>query len=181
MTAKVEAIALGQHELWGGMLENEPHAQPILRNYWKATGLPFPGHTVAWSAAFVVWCIKQSDRPDSLMATGAHIYYARKALQNVGKVGTYGAFRPQDVSMKVGSILVRGRGTPFAFANLIPGTKPDFIPTHGDIVVAVNEGFATLVGGNVRDSVRKTTITLTPDGKVGGPIVAVLNYQDGAP
>jgi hypothetical protein len=39
-------------------------------------------------------------------------------------------------------------------------------PSHFDVVVAVGGGMASLVGGNVSNTVKQVTVTLAPDGRL---------------
>lgn len=175
--ADVAARELGR---WSGLTEDMPQAEPLLRAYWAATGQAYPGPGTAWSAAFVVWVVKHSTAPNALASTGAHIYYARQAYLDRGTPGRYGAYRPEEVQVGPGDILVRGRvaGEPFSFADLTRTTR-DYIPTHGDVVVAVSEDEAVLVGGNLDNAVGRRTTRLVGGVAADPAVVAVLKYQPG--
>lgn len=174
----VAATALEAVATWVGLREKDPDAQPLLKEYWKATGLPFPGPEQAWSAAFVSWVVQNSTTPNALPPAGAHIYYARAAYLNRGKAGKYGAYRPDEVPLSAGDIILWGRdGVPFTFDD-ITDRKRDFIPTHGDVVTEVSNAQATIVGGNVGDTVKARHVALNDAGRVADPrVVAVLALQ----
>jgi hypothetical protein len=171
----VASIARAEVNRWVGLTENSPAAEPILKEYWASTGQPYPGPAVAWSGAFVNWVVSNSDTPHALLQSGAHIYYARKAYANRGLPGLYGAFKPDEVSIEPGDIIVSPRpGGSLTFNDIAHGT--DFIPTHGDIVVGRSGNSLRVVGGNVNDTVSERVVDVSSPN-----IVAVLRLQHATP
>jgi hypothetical protein len=181
-TNSVASAALKELEVWkGGLKETDPAAEAIIRGYWESTGQAFPpkGVEESWSAAFISHVMKNSGVPNSLIPSGAHIFYSRQAFKDRGVPGRYGAFRPDEVQIEPGDIVVRGRpgGQSFSFEDLQKGG--DFIPTHGDVVTDVTSNGATLVGGNIRNDVSTKSSTLS-GGFIKDPaVVAVLKFQKG--
>lgn len=168
----VSAVAAGEARRWIGLTEKSPTAEPFLREYWASTGQAYPGTDIAWSGAFVNWVIAHSDTPNSLLQTAAHIYYARKAYADRGISGRYGAFRPEEVTIEPGDIIVGARpGGLLTFEDIAHGT--DFIPTHGDIVTERIGDTLRVVGGNVNDTVSDRLIPANSP-----HIIAVLKYQN---
>lgn len=172
----VAAVALGEVDRWKGLTEASPAADAILRDYWAATGQPYPGPSTAWSAAFISWVVAHSNVPNALAPSGGHVYYARQAYLDRGKPGRFGAFRLDEVSsIEPGDIVVSSRAAdagavPLIFADLQqPGP---FVAAHGDVVVAANGSMLHLVGGNVDDGVTERAASATSPN-----LVAVLRYQ----
>jgi|SRR6185295_1736973 len=167
----VAIVARNELRRWAGLNERSPQAETILKEYWASTGQAYPGPDVAWSGAFVNWVIAHSDHPNSLLQSGAHIYYARKAYYDKGIAGRYGAFKPSEVEIEPGDIIVGSRpGGTLTFDDIAHGK--DFIPTHGDIVTERTGETIKVIGGNVNDTVSERVVP------VNSPhIVAVLRYQ----
>lgn len=173
----VAGVARGELLRWAGLTETSPAAEPLLRTYWAAAGQAYPGPGTAWSGAFVSWVVSQA-LPGALTPSGAHIYYARRAYLDRGVPGRYGAYRPMEVRVEPGDVLLRGRDEPLAFSDLTQTTR-DFIPTHADIVTEIFGNEARIVGGNVDNAVSERSVPLN-GGVVADPaVVAVLKYQPG--
>lgn len=172
------AVAAREAERWkeNGLVETDPEAIGRIKAYWGATGLPFPGIEEPWSAAFISWAVRESENPESLTPSGAHIYYTRAAYYARGETNRYGAFRPSEVKLEPGDIVIRGRsGVPFDWSDVSAGAG-EYIPTHGDLVTDASPSEATIVGGNVGNAVKARTIGLE-NGHAPAPYVAVLRIQ----
>lgn len=173
--------ALRELERWKNLQESDPAAQSILENYWEATGQSYPGSAVAWSAAMIERCVKNSDNPDALFSTGAHIFYARQAFKDRGVPGKYGAFEPSEVVIEPGDIVIKGRGDTeagknFSFSDIQKGGNT--IETHGDIVTEVSLDGIKTVGGNINNKVEERTVPAN-NGRLSSDtkIIAVLKLQ----
>jgi hypothetical protein len=168
---------------WYGLVETDPRALPMLQAYWAAAGQPFPGPDTPWSGAFIAYVVRASDMPNSLLRTAAHIYYARQAYIDGGVPGKYGAYRPDEVALRRGDIIVSKRGVDFTFEDL--AHSGPMVPTHGDIVVEVGPTQARAIGGNLgRIGMGAVKSRLIPhiNGIVSNPnVAAVLRYQPTTP
>lgn len=164
-------VARAEAQRWVGLTEKSPEAESILSEYWASTGQAYPGPETAWSAAFINWAVTQADGPDALFKSGAHIYYARQAYRDRGVSGRYGAFRPSEVEIQPGDIIVSGRdGSGLTFDNLTNGGG--FISAHADIVIDRVRDTLRVVGGNVNDTVNERAVNANSPN-----IVAVLRMQ----
>jgi hypothetical protein len=152
-----------------------PEALPLIRSYWEGAGLPFPGVSEPWSGAFISWTVRQA-APSALVPSGAHVFYARQAYRDKGVPGRYGAYRPNEVRVEPGDILLRGRAEEApSFEDLRSGSR--FIPMHADIVVEVAPASLVAVGGNLDNAVKERVIP-HQGGVVADPAVfAVLRLQ----
>lgn len=173
----VVELARGEASLWEDFDESSPRGESRLRDYWAATGQPFPGTETPWSAAFVSWVVRHSNLPSrALVPSGGHIYYAREAYRNRGTVGRYGAFRPDELeAIEPGDIIVSkrpGAAEELTFSDIEAPTAAPFVPAHGDVVVEANGKNLRVVGGNVQNAVTERNVSAASPN-----IVAVLRYQ----
>lgn len=163
-TPAIVRVARGELERWRGLLEDDPEAAPLLALYWTegARVTPQPP-TQPWSAAFVSWVANEAN-PGSLQPSSSHMGYAHAAARSGSQSGVYTALRPEDVRVKPGDILVKGRdGASPTFEELGSG---EYYPTHGDIIVSTESGLALGIGGNVGNSVNINEYDLDPSGRV---------------
>jgi hypothetical protein len=118
---------------------------------------------VAWSAAFICWCMRQAQMPIADFAFSAgHHAYIRWAINNtkMNKPGkTYYGQRLNSYEPKPGDLIAQWRkvrsGAPDP--NISFDIQPDdFYPSHCDIVVEVTANSIVGVGGNVSQRVKKT-------------------------
>lgn len=159
--------------------ENAAAGQAILLNYWPAAGTANPAAafganwwTNPWSAAFVSFCVQQAAAALNLgplfQGASSHMRYTwqahRDRTNNVRE--RYWAFQPANAVIEVGDIIVKGRGNVQATWANVTANNLVFRPTHGDIVVAVRNRHADIIGGNVGDSVRKGCYLLRQNGRV---------------
>lgn len=169
----VASAAIEELEKWTDLTESDRGASSLLRKYWKSTGIPYPGHETAWSGAFVSY-VANKGAPGSLTPSGSHMIYAGQALPL--KVGRYHTRRP-NIGLQVGDIVIRMRGTEIDFSDIGKGHKP----SHGDVVVSLQNGKAQVVGGNLSDRVEMREYRLT-EGNVVAPgqsVLAVLRRHEG--
>ena len=166
---------------WQGLTEHDPAAAPILAQYWASVGQNVSDPDVPWSAAFISYTVKSSETPDALTPSGAHIYYARQAYLDRGVPGRYGAYRPEEVAVEPGDIVVRRRaGDSFSFSDL-QQSGAGMIKTHGDIVTEVGPTTAQAIGGNMGgigvSTVKERSIPHNGGVVTDPAVVAVLRYQ----
>lgn len=140
--------AVAELAKWRGLTETDPEARQHLERYWAAVGLPLQPPEELWSAAF----ISEIGR-GILTPSLSHVGYLHAAL---GKV------LPITTPVRRGDIVVKTRNgaTPEEFRQALENGI--FIPTHGDVVVAVAGGKAKAIGGNKRNAVASENIPLNP-------------------
>jgi hypothetical protein len=180
-------IAKRELARWQGVAEHDPAAAPILEEYWQSVGQHLVNPDVPWSAAFISYTVTASSTPNAITPSGAHIYFARQAWLDRGVPGRYGAYRPDEVSLEPGDIVLRKVLTrnrkkvenPLKFSDLQQGGGT--IPTHSDIVTEVGPSSAKAIGGNMGPmgmSTVKERVIPHQGGVVTDPmVVAVLRYQ----
>lgn len=184
---RVVRIASGERLFWGNGKRTETQAivSSRLQKYWKAAGFEFtltqlrdPDFQAKWpwSAAFVSWVMKTAGAGDDFRYTASHWRYvaAAKANRIAGNDKPTRAYRVEEHSVEIGDIVVKRRASMTAtYDNIESGH-----PTHGDIVVAIEDGRAVTIGGNVGHSVRTTFVDLDDDHKINDPnFFAVLKID----
>jgi hypothetical protein len=139
-----------------------------VERYWKE-GLGINNLTgckdVAWSAAFICWCMRQAGMPLADFAyNSGHHAYIRWAINNTKQNKadkTYYGRRPSEYKPKPGDLVAHWRKVkrtapdPNISFDLQPN---DFYPSHCDIVVEVSSTAVVVVGGNVSQRVKKNTL-----------------------
>jgi hypothetical protein len=163
-------------ETWG----QPQHAKDyylFVKDYWQGIGNnKLDGRTTvggirpAWSSAYVSFCMRTAGAGTRFFYTEAHCHYVHKAMQQAsGAISGYG-YRAQKTDAykpKVGDVAVGGREYALNFdydkAELIYEAD-SFYPSHGDIIIAITDGYALTTGGNVSDSVTQKRLKLTSTG-----------------
>ncbi len=153
--ARQELAAWGQ----GSKVETDPGMEPRLRAYWAAAGKSAKEADEAiknryfWSAAFISYVMRQARAGTAFTGADAHRTYVgtAKRARAMGDSTKFQAFRITEVTPEVGDVLCRDRtsGKKCAntdYDNVDDGTKH---AAHCDVVIAVNPGTITTIGGNV--------------------------------
>ena len=148
--------------------EHDSHSERI-NHYWRAVGknrLSGKDCTQPWSAAFISWIMQAAGVPKPLFPpSGAHRSYLDRFLASAHR--PYAAWKPhtlQEYRPRPGDLICAHRGTSR------PGEATRELPTtlnarlHCDIVVGIKGQTLQAIGGNVRNSVSKSILTLSPDG-----------------
>ncbi|TGE01726.1 DUF2272 domain-containing protein [Methylobacterium nonmethylotrophicum] len=141
--------------------------------YQDKNGDPF---RPAWSSAFISYIMRRSGAGAEFYYHEGHCHYVAKALRDAQGPSATAKFLGRDPAHyvpKVGDLINAGRGSGsnVRYSNffkhygskIVP--KGNFIPSHSDIVVSVDAGSLTTIGGNVSvDTVGQKTWKLKPDG-----------------
>jgi hypothetical protein len=171
---------------FGGRHETDTAVQDLLIEYWmavpgtsKSKALSHIADRTAWSAAFLSFAVRKaltaSGSPAVFAFSASHSVYAGAAIRNdfngvappvflgVPPHGA-GGEKPQ-----VGDLIGWSRTTAIddyedalKAARHLP--KPSTYPSHFDVITKVKDGVATLIGGNVSQTVKQTTVKLSSDG-----------------
>lgn len=166
---RIIKIALGERLFWqdGKRTELDERVTTRLQQYWQAVGVKASleqlrserfHNEMPWSAAFISWVMKQAGAGDDFHYSDSHWEYVAAAKKNrlAGNDNPYKAYRPSEQPTALGDIVVKRRATNTAtYDNIETGH-----PTHGDFVVAIKDGQAETIGGNVSNSVRTTMFPL---------------------
>lgn len=167
--SKLKESALKEFSFWGqgAVKEGDPRTMEQLRKYWRE-GAGVNNWTdaqmtdEAWSAAFISYIMKKSGAGQDWKYSPSHSTYIVDSIKNrkENNAKPFKGYRPQEVKLNVGDIV--------GFARQ-PGVNYDTTgayKSHTDVVVAIKNGYAETIGGNVSNSVSMTKIPLTSDGKI---------------
>ncbi|MBK1721149.1 DUF2272 domain-containing protein [Thiocystis violacea] len=144
-----------------------------VNSYWRAVGKPgLNGMDCQkpWSAAFISWIMQSSGVPESQFPSAtAHWVYLANIVQNASLPGRY--FVPRrltDYSPQPGDLICAYRSPSrivtingYTTASMLRGMSG-----HCDLVVAKNGQALEVIGGNVRNSVSKSTLELDAQGRL---------------
>lgn len=155
---------------FGDQFEGHPLSKERIKSYWlsfQATAKPV---SEPWSAAFISFCMKKTELLLSFKFSGRHTTYlsdSKVAKLNNDASRAYWAVKLGDRVVQVGDLVGAFRtggtcGNTTKTYNSLPG---DFC-SHVDVVVAVRDGVAWAIGGNVGNTVMFKEIPLTPTGRV---------------
>ena len=140
-----------------------------INQYWRAAGasrLSGKDCKEPWSAAFISWIMQEAGVPEYLFPPGsAHRSYLNHILANAHNPGS--VLIPhtiQEYKPKPGDLICanRGRNTPAKVIVVLPDSLNAKL--HCDIVMETKGQTLEAIGGNVRNSVSKTILTLSPKG-----------------
>jgi len=148
-----------------GVWEDDRKGSAIVAKYWRSIGEDWTGldGDKPWSAAFISWVMAQAGVPPNEMpATATHASYLRAAI--AAENSHWRAHPPADYAPRPGDLICATRaGQKIARFDDVPLGAT----LHCDIVVNVSPGLLESIGGNVRNSVTKSTRKLDPDGRLG--------------
>jgi hypothetical protein len=141
--------------------------------YWQAVGKPgLDGMDCQqpWSAAFMSWIMQGSGVPESQFPRApAHWIYLASLIDQAPYPGRW--FVPRrvaDYSPNPGDLICASRSgsRPLTSAGYTSAGGVDGIKAHCDLVVAKNGNSLEVIGGNVRNSVSRSTLELDAQGRL---------------
>lgn len=139
--------------------------------YWRAVGkrdLSGMDCRQPWSAAFISWIMQGAGVPDRQFRPAiAHSTYLAGLIEDASLPGRW--FVPRrlsDYSPRPGDLICAGRGAsrPAGYDGYVDPWQLLGNKTHCDLVVAKNGQTLEVIGGNVRNSVSRTTLELDAKG-----------------
>lgn len=160
----------GRHLRRGGIEHLQPYASRV-GDYW-ATGAQRPDldgtdREMPWSAAFISFVFRTAGAGRHFPRAAGHAQYIHAAKRQ-GVQGVLQAHAPNRYAPKVGDIITYARGDdPVDLDDL-----PAWFTSHGDIVVAVHDGYVEVIGGNVGNTVTRRPFSTTPTGRLNDKRVA---------
>jgi hypothetical protein len=126
----------------------------------------------AWSAAFISYVMRIAGAGNQFPYSASHSDYIDASVS--GSALLQGE-RPSDYAPQPGDLICMGRGRS---AKLTFSKLPvRHFPAHCDIVVKVDPGQLSVVGGNVDDAVTMKHVPVTTDGKLATPDGSVLDTR----
>jgi hypothetical protein len=152
----------------------------LVKAYAKEQGRLDGTIDLAWSAAFVSYCMQMAGAGTSFPYAPGHATWIVKSIANrqAGKLNApLVGFKPGEIPLVAGDIIGKPREPGITYKNAVG--KGWFI-AHSDIVVDVDPAKRTalVIGGNVGQSVSRTKVSISADGKLdddGGWIVHIQN------
>jgi hypothetical protein len=140
-----------------------------VNHYWRSVGMPrLTGKDCKepWSAAFISWVMREAGVSETLFPPApshrdylAHFLAVGQAADAVFIPHTIREYRP-----KPGDLICANRGSGY-FGDVVEELPQSLnAKLHCDIVVHVDGRFLYAIGGNVRNSVSKSILTLSSDG-----------------
>jgi hypothetical protein len=156
--------------------EGNPKTMQDLKSYYRAVGLNYDGQKAirtAWSASFNSWLMKQAGAGSKFKYGAAHSIYIQDAKKNREKgIKTFQAFKPSETQIEIGDLVCYPRQDGIKYET------PGNYLSHCDIITEIQGTKAVGIGGNVSDSVSKSSYTIDNSGKVTTPKVHVIikNY-----
>ena len=207
-----ELVNAAQAELvqFGGRKETDPAVRGLLTEYWmdgagrsqRAAGREIDDRT-AWSAAFISFVVKKalaaSGSSSSFVFSGRHSDYAGAAILNFLQnrpAPVFVGLPPTDpgaVAPEVGDLIGVTRERPVDdYADALDhARRGEGYISHFDVVTEIRAGKLKCIGGNVSDSVTKSTVNLTGGGTlpvrpfkfngagqvISGPYICIIKHK----
>ena len=144
-----------------------------INTYWRAVNKPdLNGMDCEkpWSAAFMSWVMQNSGVPEGqFVRSSAHWVYLVGMIEAANMPGRWFVpRRVRDYSPKPGDLVCayRGRSSPASIGGYVSAWGLRGSNAHCDLVVAKTGESLDVVGGNVRNSVSKTTLELDGHGRL---------------
>lgn len=175
-------VASGEYEAYRFFSESDAELAERIERYWTTLGYKFAGVGVAWSAVFVCYCLKTAGASKKEFRFSArHAEFVRWAIANAqAGNGLFRAYPIAECAPSIGDIIHNNRGGnshDYGYA-----AEHDDYESHSAIVVDtghdVSGRFATTIGGNESDSIRRKRVALNEDGlivqRAANPFIAVV-------
>jgi hypothetical protein len=164
--------------------DDDSHSDRI-NQYWRAVGkYRLSGYDCKepWSAAFISWIMRAAGVPKDLFPpSSAHRFYLNRFLAKAHD--PFAALIPHTIQQykpRPGDLIcaTRSKVEPQEVIEKLPASFNSRL--HCDIVVETDGRTLQAIGGNVRNSVSKTILTLSPDGylQYAGPRPWVLIIEN---
>lgn len=164
---RIVKIAQKEYDKFGNgtIKESSSSVKPYIAAYWQE-GLnmsPQSPTGVPWSAAFISYVMRKAGSKNKFNYSQRHSTYIRWAINNLRiNDGYFKAYQPATLPIEKGDLVCYARQSG---VNYDTGTDYD---SHCDIITEVNKekGTATGIGGNVSNSVSKTTYSIDKNGHI---------------
>lgn len=166
---KLKDTAISEWNYWknGQIKEGDPSTMERLREYWReGAGVKnWDDRRMtdeAWSAAFISYVMKKSGAGSDWKYAPSHSTYIVDSIKNrkLNNDKPFKGYKPNEVKLEIGDLVGRARQSGVTY------DTTGAYKSHTDIVVAIKDGYAESIGGNIGNSVSMTKVPLTPDGKV---------------
>lgn len=183
------AVTLSEWKRWGysarpigasskiGGKEKIPPYVSYVNDYWRAVGHPsWNGNTPQpWSAAFISFCFKTAGAGNAFPYDQGHAGYCAAILRSPATFSKLRIADPASTTVDIGDVLWAARSgdgckpPPKTHQEAVLAlTSGGWFCSHCDIVVEMRQGEIDAIGGNISDSVTKTTFA-SQAGKITDP------------
>ena len=152
----------------------------LVKDFAKAKGKLDGTTELAWSAAFISYCMQMAGAGAQFPYAAGHSKWIGQSIKNkkANKIGAaIVGFKPGEIPLAVGDLIGRPREAGITFDN---ADKKGFFTSHSDIVVAIDttKKVAHVIGGNVGQSVSRATVKITSAGMLNDPGGWIVHIQN---
>lgn len=184
-TAEAEWDYFGRQTV---LIENDKESMPLVgkweddgdiwasrvNTYWRSVGKPrLDGYDCKqpWSAAFISYVMQNAGLSVAeFPPADAHWSYIRYFAQKTNATSTFRTHKIGEYAPRPGDLICATRGnagfTPVYDELDTNSVLMGHTKLHCDLVTSVHGNMVEAIGGNVRNSVSKTTLITKPDGKL---------------
>ncbi len=187
---KLKDLAKEDLAFWNGVIETSSKGAEKISEYWKSLNYNYSTEQLKssqfqdehyWSAVYISDFMKRWGAGDRFDYSPSHSTYivAGKASRNIKDDKIFKTYPTDQAKVEVGDIVAKSRSSQVNYDNLYVGA-----PTHTDIVYDIkktSEGYtAHLIGGNLANSVKSSTIHLDKDKMIihKDNYMAIMKNQD---
>lgn len=163
--------------LWdqGKRKEGDAKTLDLLNEYWETVGWANRKQSDKisnpWSAAFISHMAKLSGADNFKFSPSHSAYTVQSIMNRVSGKGDYFGYKPDEVPIEIGDIVVKPRSG----SNANYSTTGSYA-SHGDIVVNIKDGVATMIGGNIGNSVGMAKLKLDENNKIAKSEITKNKY-----
>lgn len=151
-SAELARLARDELARYGGMPATESPLKERIDTYWTFLGYPELAG-VAWSAAFISYLVHLAGGGERFHYSFRHSDYIHRAINAHlgGEPAPFAGFRADEAPIQPGDIvgMNRSEAEPIDYDW---AAEHERYKSHCDIVVSVEGGFLTTVGGNVGEA-----------------------------
>lgn len=142
----------------------------LVKDFAKTLGKLDGTVNLPWSAAFISYCMQLSGAGALFPYAPGHATWIVKSINNRAKGKTKAAlvgYRPGELVLGTGDLIGRSRQAGVTYDNAV---ATGWFTAHTDIVVGIDlpRRKAMVIGGNVGQTVSRSEVEITADGKLKG-------------
>lgn len=168
---KLVSTAMAEHAVYHRVKETDPVFCGQIKKYWQVVGTNVTECvTDPWSAVFVSYCIKAAGATsDEFRFADAHSQFVYQAIRNTDRgEGMFRALPVTAYAPRPGDIIQANRTK--RRIDFEHARKDSSYASHSVIVVRTGKSlfgkYAETIGGNERDTVRKSRVKLRKNGLI---------------
>lgn len=152
----------------------------LVRAFAKNTGRLDGTINLAWSAAFISYCMQMGGAGTAFPYAPGHATWIVKSIANKQNGRLNAAlvgYKPGEIPLSVGDLIGKPRVSGVTYGNAV---SKGWFESHSDIVVEVNTAkrSAFVIGGNVGQSVSRVKVAITADGKLNDSAGWIVHIQN---